>query len=214
MKAMSAIRHCDSHGPFDGERCPHCGTAGTHVLSASQRTQVSKFLSGALRHFPEDVDLDLDTAGWTDLDGLVERTESKYEWLDEGAVEAIVRTDPKGRFELDGGRIRAAYGHSVDVDLESGETPVPDVLYHGTASEALAAINEEGLKPMSRQHVHLSGSVETAREVGRRHTAEPVVLCVDAAAMVDDGKEITKRGHSVYTTDHVAPRYFSRYDDP
>jgi len=209
---MSELRRCDSHGPFGGSQCPICDTAGTQVLSTPNRTQVSKFLSGALRHFPEDVEIELDDAGWVDLETLVDRTQNKYDWLGHRAVEAIVQTDPKGRFEVDGSRIRAAYGHSVDVDLESGNTPVADVLYHGTSPETLPAIREEGLKPMSRQHVHLSGSVETAREVGRRHTPDPVVLCVDAAAMVDDGKEITKRGHSVYTTSHVPPTYLRRHD--
>jgi len=38
------------------------------------------------------------------------------------------------------------------------------------------------------------------------------VLRVDAAAMVDDGREITKRGATVYTTDRVPPDYLSRLD--
>jgi putative RNA 2'-phosphotransferase len=63
---------------------------------------------------------------------------------------------------------------------------------------------------MSRQHVHLSGSVDAAREVGSRHASEPVILAVDAAAMAADGNEITKRGREVYTTDHVPPTYLSR----
>jgi putative RNA 2'-phosphotransferase len=209
---MSEIRRCDDHGAFEGSQCPHCEATGVQIVSASNRRRASKFLSGALRHFPDDVGLDLDAAGWADFETLVDRTHRKYDWLPEGAVEAIVRTDPKGRFEVDDGRIRAAYGHSVAVDLDATDTPVPDVLYHGTAPDALPSIREEGLKPMSRQHVHLSGSVDAAQEVGRRHAAEPVVLRVDAAAMVDDGREITKRGRSVYTTDHVPPRFLSRHE--
>ena len=209
---MSEIRTCDDHGVFEGSQCPDCGTAGQQVVSASNRTRASKFLSGALRHFPNDVDLDLDAAGWADFETVVRRTLDEYDWLDERAVKAIVRTDPKGRFEVDDGRIRAAYGHSVAVDLTADDTPVPNVLYHGTAPDALPAIREEGLEPMSRQHVHLSGSVEVAREVGQRHAAAPVVLHVDAAAMADEGREITKRGRSVYTTDHVPPRFLSRHE--
>ena len=207
---MTEIRRCEHHGPFAGERCPYCETTGTHVLSTDRRTQVSKFLSGALRHFPDDTGLGLDAAGWTDFETLVDRTHAKYDWLPEGAVEAIVTTDPKGRFERDDGRIRAAYGHSVAVDLDATNTPVPDVLYHGTTPDALSAIHEEGLKPMSRQQVHLSGSVDAAREVGSRHAAEPVVLRVDAASMVEEDHEITKRGPSVYTTNHVPSRFLSQ----
>jgi len=209
---MGEIRTCDEHGAFEGSRCPICETTGRQVVSAANRTRASKFLSGALRHFPDDVGLDLDAAGWADFETVVQRTLNKYDWLDEEAVEAIVRTDPKGRFEFDGGRIRAAYGHSVDVSLASGDTPVPDVLYHGTAPDSLRSIREQGLRPMSRQHVHLSGSVAAAREVGSRHASEPVILTVDAAAMQADGNEITKRGRAVYTTDHVPPTYISRHE--
>jgi putative RNA 2'-phosphotransferase len=207
---MSEIRTCDDHGAFEGAQCPVCEMAGRQVVSAANRTRASKFLSGALRHFPDDVGLDLDSAGWADFETVVQRTLEKYNWLDKEAVEAIVRTDPKGRFEVDGNRIRAAYGHSVDISLESGGTPVPELLYHGTAPDALPSIRQEGLQPMSRQHVHLSGSVDAAREVGSRHASEPVILAVDAAAMEADGNEITKRGREVYTTDHVPPTYLSR----
>lgn len=63
---------------------------------------------------------------------------------------------------------------------------------------------------MSRQQVHLSESCEAARRVGRRHAADPVVLVVDAAAMLADGRRITKRGRETYATDAVPPRYLSR----
>jgi len=65
---------------------------------------------------------------------------------------------------------------------------------------------------MSRQHVHCSGTVEDAREVGRRHASEPVLLAVDAAGLQAEGHEITKRGRSVYTTDHVPPAYLRRIE--
>ncbi|ERH01115.1 MAG: RNA:NAD 2''-phosphotransferase [Halonotius sp. J07HN6] len=209
---MSDIHYCDADGYFDTGDCPVCGDDGRRVLSASRRTQVSKFISGALRHFPDDAGLKLNDAGWTELESLLARTQAKYDGIDREAVIGIIRTDPKGRFEVDDGRVRAAYGHSVSVDLDSGGTPVPDTLYHGTAPDALPSIREAGLKPMSRQYVHLSGSVDAARAVGNRHAAEPVILRVDAAAMGDDGHTITKRGKRVYTTDHVPPAYLTEND--
>ena len=105
--------------------------------------------------------------------------------------------------------MRASYGHSVDVDLEPTDSPVPDELYHGTAPPNLSSIREEGLQPMSRQHVHLSGTREEARQVGERHASDPVVLAVDAATMLADGCRITKRGRETYTTADVPPDYIS-----
>ena len=214
---------CEDDGPFsadDGD-CPACGAPGTPLLSGDRRRRLSKFVSGALRHFPEDVGIELDDRGWTDYGALVDAVQRKYDWAEPRHVAAVIATDPNGRFERtdtgetdDGdwaerGRVRASYGHSVDVDLEPSETPVPDELYHGTAPDNLESIREEGLRPMARQQVHLSGTREEARRVGARHASDPVVLAVDAAAMLADGYRIAKRGRETYTTDAVPPEYLT-----
>ncbi|AEH36495.1 RNA 2'-phosphotransferase [Halopiger xanaduensis] len=213
------IRTCPTHGPFSadgGDDCPACGERGSELLSSERRHRLSKFMSGALRHFPSDAGIDLDERGWAAYEDLVAAVERKYDWADERHVAEVIATDPKGRFERTSGndgernRVRAAYGHSVDVDLEPTAAPVPDELYHGTAPENLEPIREEGLKPMSRQQVHLSESREAARQVGQRHAADPVVLVVDAAAMLADGHRITKRGEETYTTDAVPPAHLER----
>jgi len=208
---MSDIFHCEAHGYFDATECPSCGATGTEILDSATRTRISKFLSGALRHFPDDAGLDLDAAGWTAIDSVVDRVGDKY-GVDREAVIGIIRTDPKGRFEVDRDRVRAAYGHSVAVDLDAGGTPVPDTLYHGTSPDALDSITREGLKPMSRQSVHLSDSVDDAKAVGSRHAADPVILEIDAGAMRADDHTITKRGRAVYTTDRVPPEYIAQID--
>jgi putative RNA 2'-phosphotransferase len=220
---------CHEHGYVEAERadrdgaCPVCGTDARRVLSGDRRRRLSKFCSGALRHFPGDVGLALDDAGWTPRDALVRAVERKYDWASAECVDAVVATDPKGRFERDerdgadaesrGGEqggtavIRAAYGHSVEVDLETRGTPVPETLYHGTDPANVDAITTGGLRSMDRQQVHLSGSVDRARDVGRRHAADPVVLAVDAAGLQAAGHAVTKRGRSVYTTGRVPPAY-------
>ncbi len=65
----------------------------------------------------------------------------------------------------------------------------PAVLYHGTARRFLPSIMEEGLRPMSRQYVHLSADTDMARQVGSRHDRRdpPAILRVDAAAAHADG---------------------------
>jgi len=221
------VRRCPDHGYTDGA-CP-CGTAGETVLSADRRTRLSKFMSGALRHFPDDVGLSLDVEGWVAWAELVAAATDRYPWADEAAVEGVVVTDPKGRFERDGeeprsagsrpevddadtDRVRAAYGHSVAVDLEPTDASVPDELYHGTAPENVDAIEREGLKPMRRQQVHLSASIEDARAVGRRHAVDPVVFEVDAAALLEEYR-VTKRGRETYTVDRVPPSYLRVVED-
>lgn len=211
---MNDVRRCDEHGYHEGESCPICDATGSPVLAADRRRRLSKFVSGALRHFPDDAGLELDERGWTDLDAVVAAVESRYSWADRDALLGVVATDPKGRFEVDDDSIRAAYGHSVDVDLDAGDGPVPDELYHGTAPSSLDAILREGIRPMSRQLVHLSASVEEARAVGRRHADEPAVLSVDADGMAADGHRVTRRGEAVYTTERVPPAYLRVVERP
>lgn len=204
------LGYCDAHGSHEGTRCPVCGTASPELLDGERRRRLSTFVSGALRHFPGDVGLDLDDRGWTDRTALVAAVERRYGWADRESLDALVATDPKGRFEVDGARIRAAYGHSEDVQLEPTDAPVPDELYHGTAPRNVDPILAEGIRPMDRQLVHLSAAVEAARAVGARHADDPVVLRVDAAGMLADGHRITKRGVGVHTTERVPPEYVDR----
>lgn len=217
---MSAIRRCPEHGSFDVNTCPVCGTTGALALGGDRRTRLSKFASGALRHFPDDAGLSLDERGWVAYETLVETVCARYSWAEPEHVDAVVATDPKERFEREGRRVRAAYGHSIDVDLRaddgehSGErgATIPDRLYHGTAPRNREAILREGLRPMERQEIHLSATPADARDVGRRHAADPIVLVVDARGLCADGRRITERGRGVYTADRVPPAYLAEYD--
>nr|WP_308602047.1 RNA 2'-phosphotransferase [Massilia sp. Dwa41.01b] len=82
----------------------------------------------------------------------------------------------------------------------------PPQLYHGTATRFLDAIREEGLRPGSRHHVHLSPDHATAVEVGARH-GKPVVLRVDAATMHADGLRFYQADNGVWLTESVPPGY-------
>lgn len=196
-----------------GEACPVCGDAGRQILDENQRIHLSKFMSGVLRHFPTDVGVTLDEKGWTNYDAFVDAVTDNYSWAKSEQVAAVIATDSKGRFERQDEQIRAMYGHSVDVNLEPTETTIPSQLYHGTAPRNLDNIAEEGLKPMSRQQVHLSKTPQEAHTVGMRHASDPVVLVIDSGTMVQDGFEIDKRGRTTFTVDSVPPEYIERQDD-
>ena len=85
----------------------------------------------------------------------------------------------------------------------------PDVLYHGTGDRSVEAILREGLRKMSRHHVHLSGDPATATAVGRRH-GRPVVLLVDAGAMHRAGHVFYRSANGVWLVDQVPPHYLRR----
>lgn len=85
------------------------------------------------------------------------------------------------------------------------------MLYHGTASRFLKSILASGLRAGNRQHVHLSGDVDTARRVGARH-GFPVILHIDTARMRADGAVFYRADNGVWLTGPVAPRYLRVLD--
>ncbi|MCP5804553.1 RNA 2'-phosphotransferase, partial [Klebsiella pneumoniae] len=64
----------------------------------------------------------------------------------------VVASNDKKRytFSSDGKRIRAAQGHSVEIDLGYVAAVPPATLYHGTSVVAWAFIESQGLKAMRR----------------------------------------------------------------
>lgn len=166
----------------------------------------SKFLSYVLRHNPAAIGVDLDPAGWLDIDALLTAAAAHGRQIDRSTLDQVIAENDKRRFEVRGNRIRAAQGHSVNVDLELAAVEPPDVLYHGTATRFLNAILHEGLKPMRRGHVHLSADPATARSVGARH-GRPVVLTVDAAGMHHNRHTFHVAANGVWLTHHVPPKW-------
>jgi putative RNA 2'-phosphotransferase len=152
-------------------------------------TRISKFLSLILRHSPETIHVSMDANGWVYINEIITNAEQyKHLHLTIDVIKAVVASNDKQRFKIsdDGKKIRANQGHSVQVDLELEPQTPPDILYHGTAKRFLDSILQEGLKPMSREYVHLSQTQEMALAVGKRH-GEPIILTVDAKTMNENG---------------------------
>jgi putative RNA 2'-phosphotransferase len=169
---------------------------------------VSKFLSKHLRHQPEDLGLTLDVGGWVPVDALLDSCASHGFRITRAELLEVVEKNDKQRFSFDesGTQIRANQGHSTAVDLQLESQTPPDVLYHGTATTTLSTVLKDGLKRMSRHHVHLSTTVQTAQKVGSRH-GKPVVLVVDSAAMHKAGIPFYCSENSVWLVDEVPPEY-------
>lgn len=170
------------------------------------RARASRWLAWALRHAPAEAGIALDAEGWADVDDVLAAMRAAGHRLDRDGLAALVGSDPKGRYALAGGRIRAVQGHSVDVDLGLVAGMPPPVLWHGTVAAALPAILADGLLPMGRRHVHLSPDPAAARAVGARR-GRPVVLRVDAAAMAAGGHRFWQAANGVWLAERVPPAF-------
>ncbi len=162
----------------------------------------SKFLAYVLRHDPGAIGLRLDGAGWVGVESVLTALAAHGRPLDADRLDRLVAGPDKQRFEIHGGRIRAAQGHSIAVDLGLPPAEPPTVLYHGTVDRLLDRILVEGLRQMGRRHVHLSGEPATARAVGARR-GRPVVLTVDAAGLHAGGQLFHRAANGVWLTLHV-----------
>lgn len=168
----------------------------------------SKFLSLVLRHHPETIGISLDEQGWVEIDDLLTAANRSGRKLTRSLLEHVVRANDKQRFAIssDGSRIRANQGHSIEVDLGLQPTQPPELLYHGTVARFLDSIRASGLDRGSRQYVHLSPDVETARRVGQRR-GRPVILVVKSGRMWQDGHAFYLAENGVWLTDAVPPVY-------
>ncbi len=182
---------------------------------ATDLVQLSKTVSHALRHAPWLYELEVDEGGWVPVDDLLQALrEHRAAWrgLKHDDLQRMIVHSDKARFELDGGRIRARYGHSLPGKLARTPAAPPSILYHGTPSRAVPAILSEGLKPMRRQYVHLSTDDDTARQVGGRKGGRPVILVVRAGEAHAAGVPFYAGNEFVWLADHVPPPFLDAPD--
>lgn len=166
----------------------------------SLNSNKSKQLAYLLRH---DKNYDFEIGGWRLLSNLCQfHSYSKEEIID------IVSSDDKGRFEIssDTTKVRALYGHSVEVDLLLCIQEPPPLLLHGTALKYIESIRNHGLKAKSRQYVHLTEDRDLALKTGSRH-GQVALLVVDAQAMFNDGYHFYCTDNGTWLTKAVPIQY-------
>lgn len=159
----------------------------------------SKRLAYLLRHsdFP-------DYNGWAKMSEVLGNLGVSLQDLQQ-----IVESDNKGRFEFseDKSTVRALYGHSINLDLGLEPTTPPLLLYHGTAEKYIDSIMKDGLRRRKRNFVHLSETIDMAKQVGARH-GSPVVLSIDTEAMIRAGYKFYKAQNGIWLTGDILPNFF------
>ena len=210
------LSECEEHGYYRGEACPICDKKGKFLMNENELNSLSRILAGALRHFPDKLGLMMDGKGWVDVDELIESIgtgRSGFNWLRIKHIEALVKTDPRGRYQIDGGMIRATYGHTIDVNPD--DLPIAEIndFYYPVTEEEIDIILEGGLNPVDRKKVHLSGTIEKAKEAGKIRTENPLILKIDGKKAKKDGIKIFHAGKDVFITDVIDAKYISKIEE-
>ncbi len=206
------LKECREHGYFRGDVCPVCGQEGRFLMKDEEIERVGRIVAGILRHFPDRYNLKMDPHGWVSMSEMVKaikRRDRRLRWLKTHHLIGLVETDPKGRYQIRGEKIRATYGHSIEVELDLPRDNIPDTLFYPATEEEVELLLETGIRPSDRAMVHLSSTAEIAAEAGSHRTENPVILAVDAKRAVEDGVVILRACETVYLTKEVPPEYIS-----
>jgi putative RNA 2'-phosphotransferase len=184
------------------------------MLQGNMQTKLSKFMSKILRHSPEEFGLSLNpTDGSCTVAELMEvlRVQTKWSEISESDVKEVVARCEKQRFEINGDRIRARYGHSHDKVNYPAAIP-PIVLYHGTNVQAAPMILKQGLRSMHRQYVHLSEGLHFATLAGKRR-GELIILAIDTEKASQAGVVFYYAGNEVWLADAVPAEFCSIFEN-
>ena len=179
-------------------------------MNSGLKMAVSKYMSYLLRHNPEN--LGMDNEGFVRISDLLKTLRKRYS-IDECFIREIVEESDRRRFQIIDDKIRAIYGHTINVEIIFPLDRQVRFLYHGTTMQSASIILKEGLKPMKRRWVHLSGTPGIAKDVGKRRTPKPTILIVDARKARQEGIKFYKATNQVCLSEEVPSKFIKILND-
>ncbi len=193
------IRECEEHGYFRNERCPYCGEEGKFIMSDFEVEKIGRTLAAILRHGKFGLDMDAQgNVSLKDVMAKIRERNPRMNWLRARHIEALVETDPKGRYVISNGKIRATYGHTIPLDIRLDCEDIPDELFYPATPEEAEIILESGIFPSDRAMVPLSRGYRDAVRAGSVRTEDPVILVIDTGVCMELGSDIGRAAKTVY----------------
>lgn len=193
------IRECEEHGYFRSERCPYCGEEGKFIMSDFEVEKIGRTLAAILRHGKFGLEMDAQgNVALRDVLAKIRERNPRMNWLRTRHIEALVETDPKGRYVISGGKIRATYGHTIPLDIRLDNEDIPPELFYPATQEESEIILESGIFPSDRAMVHLSRTYRDALRAGSVRTEDPVILVIDTGMCMELGSDIGRAAKTVY----------------
>ena len=204
------IRECEEHGYHRNERCPLCGEEGKFLMSDFEVEKIGRSLAGILRHGKGNPEMDSQgNVAIREVLDLIRARNPRMTWLRARHLEALVDTDPKGRYAMTSSKIRATYGHTIELNIRLDCENIPEELFFPATDEEVDIYLEDGIKPTDRAMVHLSLTYHDALRAGSVRMDDPVVMLIDADECMDAGYDIGKAARTVYLCRYVPPEAVS-----
>lgn len=198
------INECEEHGYFRREKCPVCGRNGKFVMNDYEVEKLGRMMAAILRHGK--FSLPMNEQGFVSIQDIVDTMKehnARVKWLKPFHIDALALTDPKGRYQIRGHKVRATYGHTIKLNLELPTSNIPDFLFYPASEDEAEKILKDGLVPADRAMVHLSQTFEDALRAGEIRLENPVILAVDTKKCGEAGYPIGKAAKTVYLCDMV-----------
>jgi 2'-phosphotransferase len=184
--------------------------------------KISKTMSYVLRHGAKELGIAMDDEARILVSDLLALPNMSKVSIDE--LMQVVDNNDKKRFEVQtvNGNlmIRAVQGHSktfndiIDEEKLLDEIIVPlEKCIHGTDSNAWEIIKKDGLKPISRMHIHCAISEpEDKQIISGMRTSAKVLIYIDMKKAMDDGIKFYLSKNKVILTKGyngvLEPKYF------
>jgi putative RNA 2'-phosphotransferase len=178
------------------------------MTNADLIERITRSLAYMLRHQPEEFDLELDAQGFGEMREVVRALSERLgEDITQEDVESAISSGDRPRYEIAGDKVRALYGHSIDIDPGKPAQP-PEVLYVGINSRDAKRAVQYGLRGGRRRFLHLARTIEDARETGRRTGVEYSVLEVHALEAWEEGVDFYDR-QALFLAEHIPTEFLS-----
>ena len=170
--------------------------------------RITRSLAYMLRHQPEEFGLEVDKQGWAALSDVVHALNEKLgEDVEEADVHAAVDSGDRKRYEIQGDRVRALYGHSIEIEPGEPSEP-PEHVYVGVSRMDADRAARHGLRSGRRRFLHLATTIEDAIDMGKRLGREYAVVTVNAREAHEGGIHFWDR-YSLWLSDPIPTDYLS-----
>lgn len=200
-------------------------------MSQSQQNQnrnveLSKLLSWILRHGANEEKLPIDGNGYVDIDIILKHQRFVSKKFSLMEIKNVVSNDQKQRFTLNSlpnGKmlIRANQGHSLTnvqmtMSIVDDASKLP-VAVHGTYYRFWEKIKSEGLKRMTRNHIHLTESEHFNVEISGFRSSSEILIYINVRKAMADGIVFYRSANNVILTEGIdgvlSNEYFAKVID-